>query len=79
MTGKQLRVTVQQVKNLGEELNHFLYEDGNLKKNQSIQHPQEEFTKEECLEKLERIRQNLWWIYNDNQEFAEIEGFGKFS
>lgn len=76
--GRQLRDTVQEIKNLGLSLNQYLYVDGNVKKNKTVRKELTEFPVERCLDELERIRWELWWIYNDNQKFAERSGFGRF-
>lgn len=77
--GRQLRDTVREVKDMGLSLNRFLYVDGNMKKNKSVRYDSSEYTVEQCLAELERVRYELWWLYNDNQQFAESSGFGKFS
>lgn len=73
-----MRETVREIKGIGLSLNRLLYVDGNMKKGHSMRHDDSQYTLEQCLSELERIRCELWWIYNDNQEFAESSGFSNF-
>lgn len=73
--GRQLRQCSIEIKDLGLRMNEFLYEGGNVRKGKMVPKSFKEEDIPLVLAELEKVRQEVWWIYNYNKEFAEDTGY----